>query len=88
MEESLRNPEELEIWFHGIKKWSRLDDCDTRRVWLDIYGVPPYGWLWGNFNRIAGLWGRLICLGKPIYRTDSFDVMRVLIATDTFQRIE
>ncbi|KAJ8444434.1 hypothetical protein Cgig2_005956 [Carnegiea gigantea] len=43
MEESLMNHEELETWFYDIKKWAKDDFWDTRKVWLDMYGVPPHG---------------------------------------------
>ena len=88
MEDVLRNHEELDSWFYEVKKWSSDDYCDTRKVWLEIYGVPPHGWSWENFKNIAQLWGSLICLGKSILRTDTFEVMRVLIVTDIFRRIE
>ena len=50
--------------------------------------MPRHGWLWENFKKIAELRRRLICLGKPITRTDTFESMRILIATDHFHRIE
>ena len=62
--------------------------CETRRVWLDVIGVPPHGWMWENFKQIAELWGSMICLGKSSSNTDSFEVMRILVATKTMQRIE
>lgn len=88
MEETLRNHGELDLWFSEIKKWRRYECCETRKVWLEIYGVPPHGWLWENFSKIAETWGRLICLGKPIYCTDSFESMKVRIVTDIFRRID
>jgi len=62
--------------------------CGTRRVWLDVIGVPPQGWMWENFKQIAELWGRMICLGKSSTNTESFDTMRILVATKIMQRIE
>ena len=41
-----------------------------------------------NFKKIADLWGRLICLGKSIAKTDTFESMNILIATDYFHTIE
>jgi len=57
-------------------------------VWLEIIGVPPHGWKWENFKKIVELWGVLLCLGKPIIRTDSFESMKVLIATDILRSIQ
>ncbi|KAJ8439403.1 hypothetical protein Cgig2_001743 [Carnegiea gigantea] len=45
MEETLKKQEELDLWFSEIKKWSRYDCCENRRVWLEIHGVPSHGWL-------------------------------------------
>ena len=88
MEESLNNHEELDIWFNNITRWSIDDSCETRRVWVEVFGIPPCGWCWENFDKIASLWGRLITLGKAISRTDSFESMKMLIVTDVFNRID
>ena len=71
-----------------IKRWGIEEACNSRRVWLYIMGVPPHGWLWENFKQIAELWGDFICLGRSTNSTESFEVMKVLIATQVFQRIE
>jgi len=88
MEEALMNHEELDLWFSDIKKWSTYDSCESRKVCLEVFGVPPRGWCWKNFNKIASLWGRLITLGKSIARTDSFEYMELMIVTDVFKRID
>ncbi|KAJ8427710.1 hypothetical protein Cgig2_019015 [Carnegiea gigantea] len=88
IDETLRNHGELDLWFSEIKKRSRYECCETRKVWLEIYGVPPHGWLWENFSKIAEIWERLICLGKPIYRIESFESMKVQIITYIFRRID
>jgi len=86
--EVLENPVELQQWFTDIKKWGMEDYCDIRRVWLEVFGVPPHGWTWENFRAIVEAWGSIICLGKSTHNPDSFEVMRVLIATKLFRRIE
>ncbi|KAJ8420960.1 hypothetical protein Cgig2_012930 [Carnegiea gigantea] len=88
MEETCRNREELDLWSSEIKKWSRYECCDYRKLWLEIFGVPPHGWLWKNFNSVGEIWGRVVCLSKPIYHTNSFENMKILIVTDVLQRIE
>jgi len=87
METALKQPEALFKWFSEIKKWGIEDGCDSRRVWLNIVGVPPHGWMWENFKMIAELWGKFICLGKSASSKDSFEAMRVCIATNTFKKI-
>jgi len=88
MLEALHDQVELGQWFVDIKKWGMEVCCETRKVWLDVIGVPPHGWLWENFKLIAELWGRMICLGKASSNTESFEVMRILVATREMQRIE
>jgi len=86
--EVLENQEELKQWFTDIKKWGLEDRSEVRRVWLDVYGVPPHGWTWENFKAIVETWGSIICLGKSTLEPESFEVMRVLIATKLFRKIE
>ena len=88
MQEALVYHQELQQWFIDVKRWGVEDCCDSRRVWLDIIAFPHHGWTWENFKAIAELWGRLICLGKSSSRIESFEVMKVLIATKVLRRIE
>jgi len=41
MEMSLANHEELDNWFYEVKEWDIYEVCDTRRVWIEVFGVPP-----------------------------------------------
>ena len=59
-----------------------------RNAWLEVFGVPPRGWCWENFQRISDLWGRLITLRKSIAKTDSVESMQLLITIDIFSQIE
>ncbi|KAJ8433576.1 hypothetical protein Cgig2_012589 [Carnegiea gigantea] len=88
MEEALSNHEELDLWFSDIQRWNKYDSCETRKVWLEVFGVPPRGRMWENFKRISELWGRLITLGKSIACTESFESMKMLVVTDMFYQIE
>ncbi|KAJ8446349.1 hypothetical protein Cgig2_005880 [Carnegiea gigantea] len=87
MEAALNNHGELDLWFSDIKKWSSYESCETRKVWLEVFRVPPRGWCWENFEQISNLWGRLISLGKSVCRTDSFESMKTLIE-ETLLQIE
>ena len=84
----MENHEELDMWFTEIKQWDKYDRCTSRKVWLEVVGVPPHGWNWENFQQIAEIWGCLISLNKPIVRTDVFDTMKLLIETDIMSYIE
>ena len=87
MKEAFEQKEMLFQWFSDVKIWGVEDRCEARRVWLNIVGVPPQGWLWENFKKIAEVWGKLVCLGKQTKATDSFEVMRACIVTKLLQRI-
>ncbi|KAJ8447486.1 hypothetical protein Cgig2_019480 [Carnegiea gigantea] len=84
MEEVLGNHDELGHWFINVKRLDEYETCETGRVWIEIFGVPPRGWKGENFRRITELWGRVVCLGKGIDNSDSFEFesMKVLIDTD------
>ena len=84
-EEALQESHILSKWFTEIKKWDKYETCGTRRVWIEILGVPPIGWDEENFIQIAELWGRKVCLDE---KSHSFEVMRVLVDTDIFNTIE
>ena len=88
MKEALDQKETLFQWFSDVKRWGVEDRCEARRVWLDIMGVPPQGWMWENFKKIAEIWGSLVCLGKQSTATDSFEVMKVCIATKILSKIQ
>ena len=88
MEASLANHVMLDKWFCEVKKWDIYEVCDTRRVWIEVFGVPPHGWNQQNFENIASIWGKVVCLETPIEDTISFESMRILIDSDRLQTIE
>lgn len=88
MEDILEQPLELEQWFSSIKKWDIYDISDSRRTWVEVFGIPPYGWKWENFKKIAEMWGTFVCLGSDIEKPESFESMMILIDTNQFNNIE
>jgi len=88
MEECLRNHGELNEWFTYIVKWNTSDQAETRRVWLEVFGVPMHGWIEDNFKKITEVWGSLICLDQLADTTINYESMKILVATDQFYRIE
>jgi len=73
---------------YAHQRWDKYECCTSRKVWIEVVGVPPHGWKWENFKAIAELWGYLICLGKPIARTDTFESIKLLIEIDIVFFIE
>ena len=88
MKASLANHVMLDKWFCEVKRWDIYEVCDTRRVWTEVFGVPPHGWNQQNFENIASIWGKLVCLETSIDDTISFESMRILIDSDRMQTIE
>ncbi|KAJ8451976.1 LOW QUALITY PROTEIN: hypothetical protein Cgig2_016557 [Carnegiea gigantea] len=88
MENVLSNHEELDQWFIDIKRWDRYECCETRRTWIEVFGVPLHGWNWENFKNIVEIWGMVECWDTPIKETFSFESMRILISADRLHSIE
>ena len=88
MEDCLRNHEELDKWFKHTEKWSLSEQADSRRVWLEVFGVPPHGWTEDNFRKIAEVWGRLICLDQLADKTENFESVKMFIVTYQLHRIK
>ena len=61
-DEALKNQASLAHWFHEVKNWDIYEACDSRRLWIEVFGVPPHGWSLQNFEIIASLRGKLVCL--------------------------
>jgi len=78
----------LNKWFQEVKRWDVYEACSTRRAWIEVFGVPPHGWSLANFELIASLWGKLVCLETPVEDAISFESMKILIDTDRFHGIE
>ena len=53
MEEALKSHEGLTPWFSEVKRCDKYECYETRSVWLEMIGVPPPGWRWENFKKIA-----------------------------------
>jgi len=87
MEESLKNHEKLDNWFHNVKKWDIYEVCETRRACIEVFGVPSHGWTLHNFENIASMWGKIVCLETPIEDTIPFESTKILIDSDKFHDI-
>ena len=86
-EEVLKNQVNLANWFDEVKNWDIYEVCETRRFWIEVFGVPPHGWTMRNFERIVSFWGKLVCLETPIEDTVSFESMKILVESNSFQEV-
>ncbi|MED6126637.1 hypothetical protein PIB30_080386 [Stylosanthes scabra] len=55
----------------------------SRRVWIEIMGMPTGLWFLENFDRIAKLWGKVVRYDDRTEESKSYSVARILI--DSFQ---
>jgi len=56
--------ESLKQWFSSISDWAEEDVCQTRRLWLEIVGVPIHLWCEQNIRKIAENWGDVVLLRR------------------------
>jgi len=70
-----------------VNNWDIYEACDSRRLWIEVFGVPAHGWSLKNFEKIVSLWGKLICLETLIDETVCFDSLRILIECKSFQEV-
>ena len=83
----MKNKGLLDNWFHEVKNWDIYEVCESRRLWIEVFGVPPHGWSLKNFERIVSFWEKMICLETPIEDTICFGSMKILIESKTFQNV-
>lgn len=82
------NNSDVTSWFKSIRPWNGEVAGKSRLVWLKCRGMPLTAWSIQTFRRIGEIWGDFIILDEETMKEESFDVGRLLIATDRAQRID
>ena len=77
----------LLTYFQDVGKWNKYVWCQTRRIWLECYGIPPHAWTKENIMKIGEEWGKVVCLDKITEEMKSLNVKRILIDTCIWQFI-
>ncbi|KAL1341593.1 hypothetical protein AAHE18_09G098500 [Arachis hypogaea] len=67
--------------FHTVWRWDESERSESRRVWLECFGVPLHVWTVDTFKKIGGQWGEVVGCDTGIKLRASFSVGRVLIDT-------
>ncbi|KAI8536575.1 hypothetical protein RHMOL_Rhmol10G0268100 [Rhododendron molle] len=75
-------------WFKYIKPWNGEASGKSRLVWLKCRGIPLNTWCLTTFRRIGKLWGDFISLDYETLKEESYEVGRMMIATDNSNRID
>jgi len=88
--ESLKDEakEMLNQWFYSFDDWEEADVCQTRRLWLEIVGLPIQLWSETNIRKIAELWGDVVLVDNETSTMESFASAKVVIDTLCMSPIE
>ena len=78
----------LEQWFYSFSDWVESDVCQTRRIWLEIVGLPIQLWSEFNIKSIAANWGDVVMVEKESTTLESLASAKVLIDTLSMHQIE
>ncbi|KAL4356654.1 hypothetical protein AHAS_Ahas09G0108300 [Arachis hypogaea] len=66
---------ELLKLFYMVWKWDETEKNESRRVWLEYYGVPIHAWSRNTFHRIGEQWGKVVECDKLTESGNSFSVV-------------
>ncbi|KAL4287198.1 hypothetical protein AHAS_Ahas19G0162200 [Arachis hypogaea] len=67
--------------FHSVWRWEEAERSETRRVWLECFGVPLHVWSANTFKMIGGQWGKVVGCDNLTESRNSFSVGHVQIDT-------
>jgi len=83
----IEGKERLENWFYSISDWNESDVCQTRRVWIEIVGLPAQFWSESTIRVIAANWGDVVLVENETTTMESMAAAKVLIDTLSMQHI-
>ncbi|KAL4276088.1 hypothetical protein AHAS_Ahas20G0172200 [Arachis hypogaea] len=66
-------------FFHSVWRWDESEKSESRRVWLECFGVALHIWTVDTFKKIGGQWGEVVGCDTGTESYASFNVGRVLI---------
>ena len=78
----------LRKYFEDVRKWDEDNWCQTRRVWLEFYGIPFYAWSVNNIRSIGEEWGAVVCIDKMTEEERSYSTAKIFIGTCVWQTIQ
>jgi len=84
----IEGKERLENWFYSISDWNESDVCQTRRVWIEIVGLPAQFWSESTIRVIAANWGDVVLVENETTTMESMAAAKVLIDTLSMQHIQ
>ena len=72
----------LEQWFHDIQDVAINCSAKWRKTWVNVYGVPIWGWEYENFFDIGCTFGKVLSV-----EMSNLNKAKILIITDCFFHI-
>ncbi|MED6171824.1 hypothetical protein PIB30_044378 [Stylosanthes scabra] len=82
------NDELLLSKFDELRPHWDIFECLSRRVWIEVTGMPVCIWCHENFERIAKLWGKPIRYDDRADESKSFTTVRILIDCFEWEKIQ
>ncbi|KAL1341338.1 hypothetical protein AAHE18_09G079600 [Arachis hypogaea] len=71
------NMNDLLRLFHSVWRWEESEYTETRRVWLECFGVALHAWSAETFTTIEGQWGEVVSCDRETELCNSFAVGRI-----------
>ncbi|MED6160876.1 hypothetical protein PIB30_055337 [Stylosanthes scabra] len=81
------NNEILTSMFDEVRHHWRLIWSLSRRVWVEVIGLPTLVWSMETFEKIAGLWGKFVLADDRTEHSMSFTVARFMIDSFEWEKI-
>ncbi|KAK7281928.1 hypothetical protein RIF29_10310 [Crotalaria pallida] len=89
-EEALKQVEHGSMmeYIRRIRKWTPDVVCEKRRVWLEIFGIPPHAWNKENFECITGRIGTIVDMDPDTEEGISMESAKICVTTNLMPFIE
>ncbi|CAO2841062.1 unnamed protein product [Amaranthus hypochondriacus] len=68
---------------HNVRMWSESECIDERLTWVKCSGINPVCWSHDTFEKISGLWGKLLYVDQNFQGINSLTMARLLIQTNS-----
>ncbi|KAK9750351.1 hypothetical protein RND81_02G190100 [Saponaria officinalis] len=88
IEEAMSKIELFSKYFVNMFPWNSYQQCKIRRIWLEIIGIPLQCWCRDTFEKIAAIWGSMVCLDTTIEKRENLMVGKMLLDTESLETID
>lgn len=78
----------LSIGFMEVREVTNADLIPSRKVWIELRGLPILGWTEENYNDLVKEWGDIIHFGKTMDSESFYTVPKVMIETQVLETID